>query len=114
MSNDFIQLGLKCAVTSKYALVFWEDCSTGDKTIEGDSGRERLRRYANSLMDVWSVFLPIHISNEEIGDYLEDIRTRIDSGQRFKVVIRLIAAIFWTGINAVGYAMKALGKKQAS
>ena len=49
-----------------------------------------------------------------IGDYLEDIDRRIRDGQRWGVRFRIVAAIFWTGINALGYTVKDLiGRRTA-
>lgn len=65
------------------------------------------------LLDAWAAILPPRIVNEDLGDYLEDIHRRCAAGQRWCVYLRVAAAIFWTGLNAVGYAMKAVGKRRA-
>jgi hypothetical protein len=70
-------------------------------------------RRVQAALTVWSAILPGRIVNEEFGDYMEDIHCRIAKGQRWCVYLRVCAAIFWTGLNAIGYAMKAVGKKSA-
>ena len=68
-------------------------------------------RHIETILDTWAAILPVRIANEDLADYLEDICRRCDAGQSGRVYIRTLATVFWTGINAVGYAMKALGKK---
>jgi hypothetical protein len=75
--------------------------------------RRKVRRDARAVLDVWAAFLPSRVATEDLGDYLEDINNRLAKGQRKLVYVRVAAAIFWTGINAVGYAMKAVGRKSA-
>lgn len=65
-------------------------------------------------LDTWSVVLPARIKNEELGDYIEDIRRRAAQGQRILAWLRLIFAAFWTGVNAVGYLLKELGNRKAA
>jgi hypothetical protein len=67
-----------------------------------------------ALLDAWSSVLPSRISSEVLGDYIEDINRRIAAGQRKLVWLRVAAAIFWTGINAIGYALKQLRKGKRS
>lgn len=75
---------------------------------------ERQQRIAN-ILDGWATILPKRVVNEELGDYLEDISKRIAAGQTWKPRLRLLSAIFWTGINAIGYTVKdLLGRRQAS
>ena len=71
-----------------------------------------VRRGAARTLDVWAVLLPSRIVNEELGDYLEDIHRRCAEGQRWCVYVHVASAIFWTSLNAIGYAMKAVGKKR--
>jgi hypothetical protein len=66
-----------------------------------------------SLLDCWSALLPTRIAQEDLGDFIEVIMRRIDAGQRWRVYLNVASAIFWTGLNAIGYAMKAVGKKSA-
>jgi hypothetical protein len=72
-----------------------------------------LVRYHATVLDLWAVLLPARIVNEDLGDYLEDIHRRIAAGQRWCVYLRIVAAIFWTGLNAIGYAMKLVGRRRA-
>jgi hypothetical protein len=68
---------------------------------------------ANRILDTWAALLPARIASEDLGDYVENIQARASKGQRFRVYLRVVAAIFWTGINAIGYARKVLGKSKA-
>lgn len=78
-----------------------------------DSRTARLQR-AYDILDAWSVILPHRVVTEEIGDYLEDITRRIALGQRWRPRLRIAAAIFWTGINAIGYTVKdMIGRRKA-
>jgi hypothetical protein len=79
------------------------------------TGGESLRRRSFRVLDVWSAILPSRIVNEDLGDYLEDIALRVAHGQRTLIYVRVGAAIFWTGVNAVGYVMKhVLGRPKAT
>src|SRR6266536_1382434 len=51
---------------------------------------------AAGVLDSWAALLPQRVVNEEIGDYLEDIRRRAAEGQRLNIGVRVISAIFWT------------------
>jgi hypothetical protein len=66
-----------------------------------------------AVVDFWGALLPARVVKEDLGDYIEDIHRRINDGQRFRVWLRVAAAVFWTALNAFGYAMKLLGKKEA-
>jgi hypothetical protein len=75
---------------------------------------ERKSSIRRALIDTWGVWLPQRIVNEELGDYLEDIDRRIGQGQKWGVRIRIVAAMFWTASNAIGYIMsQALGRWKA-
>ena len=41
-------------------------------------------------------------------------RPRAAENQRWQLYMRVIAAMFWTGLNSIGYALKALGKKKGA
>jgi hypothetical protein len=60
------------------------------------------------MLDAWATLLPVRIANEDLADYIEDINRRIVRGQRALVHVRVAAAIFWTGINALGYLLRQL------
>ncbi len=64
------------------------------------------------MIDRWSVLLPERIANEEVGAGLEDINRRIDAGGRWR--LRLVQVVFWTGLRALGYAMKMLGRRKTT
>lgn len=81
----------------------------------------RIRRHrwtqqrALSTLDTWALLLPERIATEILGDYVEDINRRTAAGQgRFKIYVRMLAAMFWTGVNAVGYFLKEVGKQKAT
>ena len=79
---------------------------------------EELRRAVGAgsvanVLDSWATFLPARIVNEELGDYLEDITRRAADGQRFRVYLRMVMAMFWTGVNALGYYRKQVGNTKS-
>jgi hypothetical protein len=71
-------------------------------------------RRAATFLDGWAVIMPQRIVNEELGDYIEDINRRAGEGQRWRVAVRVLAAMFWTGVNAIGYFLKQIGKQKAA
>jgi len=87
--------------------------------LSDDLVAERLekggKRSALCLLDAWAAILPIRIAKEDLGDYREDIERRADAGQRWLLWLRVITALVWTGINAVGFVSKnLLGKEVES
>jgi hypothetical protein len=74
--------------------------------------RSRIAR-ANGIIDGWGAMLPTRIYNEELGDYTEDMMRRAAEGQRALVWLRVVTAILYTGVNAIGYVLKAIGKRTA-
>ncbi|MFZ0773456.1 MAG: hypothetical protein WCA49_19560 [Candidatus Sulfotelmatobacter sp.] len=60
------------------------------------------------LLDAWGAILPIRIAKEDLGDYMEDIGRRADKGQQWLLWLRVITALVWTGINAMGFVSKNL------
>lgn len=89
--------------------------SERDGLVETGSGvAERLHRRSFAVLDAWSVVLPMRVVNEDLGDYLEDISSRAAQRQRVLVWLRVVTAIVWTGVNAVGYALKQLGRTKAT
>jgi hypothetical protein len=77
-----------------------------------DKGERRWRRAA-WILDGFASVLPARVVNEDLGDYVEDVNHRCVRGQRLLVWLRVATAIGWTAVNTVGYALKALGKRQA-
>lgn len=65
------------------------------------------------ILDTWGALLPARIANEDLGDFIEDIERRTKAGQRFTVWLRVAAAMFWTGVNALGYFYEKVGTKKA-
>ena len=57
-------------------------------------------------MTLWSAVLPARVSDEDLGNYFEDIDARAKRGERWGLALRVLSAIFWTGLAAVGYALK--------
>jgi hypothetical protein len=68
----------------------------------------------HNILDIWAALLPIRISNEILGDYLEDISRRAARGQRLMPLVRMLSTIFWTGVNAVGYFLKEISKRKTA
>jgi hypothetical protein len=92
--------------------------SDRDASLTDLKGTEHLRsnrreRRVLTILDCWAAVLPARIVKEDLGDYIEDIKHRCADGQRIRVWLRALAATFWTGVNSIGYAMTALGKRQA-
>ena len=85
-----------------------------ERNYEEKSKRAARSRHAARVLDGWSIVLPSRIVKEELGDYLEDINRRAAAGQRFPVYLRLFAAMFWTGVNAVGYLLKQIGSRKTA
>jgi hypothetical protein len=69
---------------------------------------------AKQVLDAWATILPARIASEDLADYLEDIHRRAAAGQHGKVVMRTIAAMFWTLVNAVGYTLERLNHKKGA
>jgi hypothetical protein len=86
------------------------------KWFHGEELRRRCRRmgHVRSVLDAWAVVLPQRIVDEDLGDYIEDINRRIQSGQRFLAWIRVIAAVAYTGVNTAGHVLQTLGKRTAA
>lgn len=57
---------------------------------------------ASHLFDLASLFLPVRVANEELGDALEDIHRRVERGcLAWKIYLRAITAILWATWNAI-------------
>jgi hypothetical protein len=69
---------------------------------------------ATSCLETVSLVLPSRVVNEEIGDWCERIDSLSAEGRAWKIYATLVAALFWTFTNTVGYFVKAIGKRQAS
>jgi hypothetical protein len=69
-------------------------------------------RRAESFLSAWASLLPARIATEDIGDYIEDIRRRAEAGQRVRLALRVVAAVFWTAVNTVGYWRSTMGGKR--
>jgi hypothetical protein len=84
----------------------------------GDAKRaraDRAEQRAIGVLDVWALLLPAPVSSEILGDYIEDIHRRALAGQgRAKIYIRMLAAIFWTCVNAIGILLKEIGSRKAA
>ena len=75
--------------------------------IEGGNSAARNSDHATRVLDIWSTVLPARIVNEDIGH-------RVALGQRLTVWLRVIAAVWWTAINSIGYLRKQLGKRSGA
>lgn len=93
-------------------VALWREVE-GLLAVAEPSTRRDSAKHVQRVLDLWAAVLPARIVNEDLGDYLEDIVRRRAAGQRWCVYLRVASAIFWTGLNAIGYAMKAVGKKSA-
>ena len=74
----------------------------------------RTAHQLETALAVWKTVLPARIANEDLGDYIEDIDRLIARKQNRLAYLRLLAAIFWTGVNAIGYLRKKLRKRSGA
>ena len=65
---------------------------------------------AAAILDAWGEILPARITDEDLGDFVEDVRRRAQRGQRVRVWVRVGTAIIWSGVNAVAYVVASLRK----
>ena len=65
---------------------------------------------AAAILDVWGEILPARITNEDLGDFVEDVRRRAETGQRVRVWVGVGTAIIWSGVNTVAYLISTLRK----
>jgi hypothetical protein len=73
------------------------------------------KKSALRILNAWGAILPIRLATEDLGDYREDIENRANRGERWLLLLRVLTAILWTGINTVGFISKnLLGKATQS
>ena len=82
-------------------------------TVTARHSVQRARR-AMGLLDAWSALLPARVAREDLGDYIELIAERLEKGQNWLVYVNTAGAMFWTGVNAVGYFLKETGKRKTT
>jgi hypothetical protein len=58
------------------------------------------------LLDTWCKWLPSRIANEEVGDYHERIKLLCRENRRWSVYRCFLSAVFWSGLNGLGYALR--------
>ena len=69
---------------------------------------------ALQVLEVWAAVLPARIAKEDLGDYVENIHHGTQRGEPgWLIYVRCGAAIFWTGLNALSYALKAIGRQKS-
>ncbi len=57
---------------------------------------------ATRWLDVWGLCLPHRVATEDLGGYIEEINELAENGESaWKFYLRMLAAIFWTGCNAL-------------
>lgn len=91
-----------------------EEMSLFSASLEISIRRQQRASRASAILEGWAAVLPARIVNEELGDYLEDIHRRVAAGQRSWVVVRVMAAIFWTGVNAWRYLLDQLRRRKTA
>jgi len=80
-----------------------------------DTKTPEQRARALRVLDSLALILPARIATEELGDYIGDINRRAAAGQScWKIYLRMLAAMFWTGVNAVGYFLKEIWTRKAA
>ena len=84
------------------------------RSLQRSIRRQQRASQASAILEGWAAVLPARIVNEELGDYLEDIHRRVKAGQRSWVVVRVMTAIFWTGVNAWGYLINQLRRRKTT
>jgi hypothetical protein len=86
------------------------------KVAEGILLKYRQRKKSRTsmktpLLDTWALLLPFRVANEDLGDYIEVLHhLKAQNAPAWKVYLRTFTAIFWTGINAIGYLLKTLSR----
>ena len=60
---------------------------------------------AAAILDAWGELLPARITNEDLGDFIEDVRRRAETGQRLRVWLRVGTAMVWSGVNTIAYVV---------
>jgi hypothetical protein len=92
--------------------------SRGDTDSSAQPRNQRpdmLRARCGRILDIWSVWMPQRLVNEEVGDFLENINRRINEEQsRWLIWTRVIAAMLWLTVHSVGYFLKASGIRKSS
>lgn len=83
--------------------------SIGEPTVvcaDTDDGSRGtwIERSANRIFGFWAAFLPARINNEEFGDAMEGVTSRIRQGHRFSIWLYIVRALCWANINACRYA----------
>lgn len=73
------------------------------ETKAGVAGAHRRPRRAARLLEAWASILPARVVNEDLGDMLELADRAFAHGRLALGWLRLTAALFWSGVNAVGY-----------
>jgi len=90
------------------------DCLATSATISPSECAEQVRSRAQAILDTWSLFLPARIAREDLADYIEALDQRLRVGQCWQVYIGVVAAMFWTGVNAAGYFLKMVRMKSGA
>jgi hypothetical protein len=76
------------------------------------SSEQRARHRMFAALDVWSCVLPSRVACEDLDDYRERIRGLLESRRRREAWFVMGAAILWTGLNALRYAISLLKVKR--
>lgn len=73
------------------------------------------QRRALTVLDRWAVWLPARVVKEDLGDYIEDINRRACEHQHgFWIFLRVISAMSWTTVNAIGYYREKVNKRKGA
>jgi hypothetical protein len=55
------------------------------------------------VLDAWSVVLPHRLRTEDLGEYIEQVNGDFKAGRPWRAWTRIVAAVCWTSVNAIGY-----------
>jgi hypothetical protein len=76
--------------------------------VKAEPGAPASHRAARTVFGVVEVLLPKRLASEELGDALEYIAAH---PRGWRVWVKIVSTIFWTGVNAVREWRSAFGRK---
>jgi|GEM_PF-3668153 len=77
--------------------------------------RLRIVKRAENVFGITSALLPPRIVNEELGDALEDVQSRLARGRpHYEIRLKIWAAVVWAVFHSGTYLLKRLGKAVSS
>lgn len=107
------------AIGSLLATAIWTMCAVMVRRVcvlvpDATKRREIVGRVVLNVLDRWSRLLPKRIRDEDMGDYVHAINHRLSCGQSRMILVRAIAAIFWTGLSSISVGIALAGNRSRS